>query len=102
MDRNTVIGFALLALLFIGYFYYSRQGQLAVEQQKQHIQDSLNRLKPKVDSTAKLQATNDSLHAQNERISGIRQDTTTKEQLITVENKLLKITFSNKGAVLEN
>lgn len=102
MDRNTVIGFALLALLFIGYFYYSRQGQLAVEQQKQHIQDSLNRLKPKVDSTAKLQATNDSLHAQNERISGIRQDTTTKEQLITVENKLLKITFSNKGGQPKN
>ena len=97
MDRNTVIGFALLALLFIGYFYYSKQGQLAVDQQKQHIQDSLNRLKPKVDSTAKLQATNDSLHAQKERISGIEQDTTTQEQLITVENKLLKITFSNKG-----
>ncbi len=36
MDRNTVIGFVLLALLFFGYFYYTRQGQLALEKEKQH------------------------------------------------------------------
>ena len=53
MDRNTVIGFVLLALLFFGYFYYTRQGQMTLEQEKQHIQDSINRLKPKIDSTAK-------------------------------------------------
>ena len=28
MDRNTVIGFVLLALLFFGYFYYTSQGQI--------------------------------------------------------------------------
>jgi YidC/Oxa1 family membrane protein insertase len=98
MDRNTVIGFVLLALLFFGYFYYSQQGKLAAEQQKQHIQDSLNRLKPKVDTTLKLQAAADSLAVKKDSsLSGLMQDTTGKEQLITVENKLLKITFSNKG-----
>lgn len=98
MDRNTVIGFVLLALLFIGYFYYSQQGKIAAEQQKQHIQDSLNKLKPKVDTTLKMQADADSLTAkQDSSLSGLKQDTTGKEQLITVENKLLKITFSNKG-----
>ena len=50
MDRNTIIGFVLLAVLFFGYFYYSKQGQLALEKQDQHIQDSINRLKPKTDS----------------------------------------------------
>lgn len=98
MDRNTVIGFVLLALLFFGYFYYSKQGQLAAEKQKQHIQDSLNRLKPKVDTTLKMQAVADSLAAKKDSsLSGLMQDTTGKEQLITVENKLLKVTFSNKG-----
>jgi len=98
MDRNTVIGFVLLALLFFGYFYYSQQGKLAAEQQKQHIQDSLNKLKPKVDTTLKMQAAADSLAAKKDSsLSGLMQDTTGKEQLITVENKLLKITFSNKG-----
>lgn len=98
MDRNTVIGFVLLALLFFGYFYYTKQGQMAAEKQQQHIQDSLNRLKPKIDTSLKSVALNDSLSAKKDAsIAGIKQDTTGKEQLITVENKLLKITFSNKG-----
>jgi len=45
MDRNTVIGFVLLALLFFGYFYYNSRGQQALEKERQHIQDSINRLK---------------------------------------------------------
>lgn len=98
MDRNSIIGFVLLALLFFGYFYYSRQGQMAAEQQKQHIQDSLDRLKPKPDTLARLKAQNDSIVAKQNSLNGIfKQDSTGKEQLITVESKLLKITFSNKG-----
>ncbi len=98
MDRNSVIGFVLLALLFFGYFYYSKQGQMAAEQQKQHIQDSLNRLKPKMDSTAKLGAVEDSNAAKKDTLaSAFQQDTSGKEQLLTVENKVLKITFTNKG-----
>lgn len=98
MDRNTVIGFVILALLFFGYFYYTQQGKQALEQQKQHIQDSINRLKPKADTTAKIQAVTDSLNSKKDTaFAGLQQDSTGKEQLITVENKLLKITFSNKG-----
>ena len=98
MDRNTVIGFVLLALLFFGYFYYTSQGEKALEKQKLHIQDSLNRLKPKVDTTLKMSSGSDSLNAKRDSsIAGITQDSAAKEQLITLENKVLKITFSNKG-----
>ncbi len=98
MDRNTVIGFVLLALLFFGYFFYSQKGQMAAEQQKQHIQDSLNKLKPKIDTTAKLKAIEDSITAKRDTLaSAFKQDTTGKEQVLTVENKVLKITFTNKG-----
>lgn len=101
MDRNTVIGFVLLALLFFGYFYYTRQGQLTVERQKQHIQDSLNKIHPKVDtSLTAAGASRDSAFAKikSDSIVGtIIQDTSGKEQLIEVESKLLKITFSSKG-----
>jgi YidC/Oxa1 family membrane protein insertase len=98
MDRNTVIGFVLLALLFFGYFFYSQKGQMAAEQQKQHIQDSLNKLKPKIDTTARLKAINDSLAAKRDTIaSAFKQDSSGKEELLTVENKVFKITFSNKG-----
>jgi YidC/Oxa1 family membrane protein insertase len=99
MDRNTIIGFVLLALLFFGYFYYTRQGQLVVEKQQQHIQDSLNKIHPRTD-TALTAASKDSAIAQTKQeasVAGIVQDSSGKEQLVKVESKLLKITFSNKG-----
>ena len=98
MDRNTVIGFVLLALLFFGYFYYTSQGEKAAEKQKLHIQDSLNRLKPKVDTTLKMSSGSDSLNAKRDSsTAGITQDSVGKEQLVNLENKVLKITFSSKG-----
>ena len=99
MDRNTIIGFGLLAVLFIGYFYYTQQGQLALEKQKIHIQDSLNKLKPKIDTALHATIVSDTSSVKKETaLSGIKQDTTGKEQMITLENKVLKITFTNKGA----
>jgi YidC/Oxa1 family membrane protein insertase len=98
MDRNTIIGFGLLAVLFFAYFYYTSKGQHELEKQKIHIQDSLNKLKPKIDTSIHaLKVTDTSLSKKESALSGIKQDSTGKEQLVTVENKVLKITFSNKG-----
>ena len=44
-DKNTVVGMVLLAILFFAYFYLSNQQQQALEVQKQHQEDSLNRIK---------------------------------------------------------
>ena len=98
MDRNTVIGFVLLAVLFIGYFYYTRQGQLTLEKDRQHQQDSINKLRPQVDTSINLVANPESVSPKpNSLSSGIIQDSSAKEEFITVENKVLKITFSNRG-----
>ncbi|MEO5500539.1 MAG: membrane protein insertase YidC [Ginsengibacter sp.] len=97
MDKNTIIGFGLLALLFFGYFFYTQQGQVAMEKQKQHIQDSLAKLQPKIDSS--IQNTiQDSLRSKEINNSPATLADTVKEQLTVVENNLVKITFTNKGA----
>ena len=97
-DKNTIIGFVLLALLFFGYFYYTRQSQLAYEKSQQHITDSLNRLKPHVDSLAAKTGTIDTTATSVKIASGgLLQDTTGKEQSFVLENELIKATFSNKG-----
>ena len=97
MDRNTVIGFVLLALLFFGYFYYNTKGQEALQKQQAHIQDSLERARPKRDSiTAKLDSVKrDSSIKQTS--TGFNGDTSNIEQLITLENQVLKIIFTSKG-----
>jgi YidC/Oxa1 family membrane protein insertase len=98
MDKNTVIGFVILALLFFGYFYYSSQGKLAYEKQQQHTQDSLNRMKPKADSSLNTANKTDTASArQDAALQSIIQDTSGREEFVTLENKVLKITFTNKG-----
>ena len=54
-DRNTVIGFVLLALLFFGFFYFNNQEQARVAKNKA-IQDSIAKAalpKPKTDTSNK-------------------------------------------------
>ncbi|MDB5222012.1 MAG: yidC [Chitinophagaceae bacterium] len=98
MDRNTIIGFVLLAVLFFGYFYYTRQGQLVLEKNKQHIQDSINRLKPKTDSIIAKPDSAKKDSTVKQISSAFQQDSATNtEQLITLENQVIKIVFTNKG-----
>ena len=99
-DRNTVIGFIVLAVLFIGYFYYISREQKALQKQKV-IQDSIAKAlqpKPHADTTSAKNAgiTGDTL----QKISTAGQFQNAAggtEQIITVENDVFKVAFSNKG-----
>ncbi len=55
-DKNTVIGFVLIGLLFIGYFYFTNRTQQALMLEKQHQEDSIDRIKaltaPQVDANS--------------------------------------------------
>ncbi|MEO6328315.1 MAG: membrane protein insertase YidC [Ginsengibacter sp.] len=97
MDRNSVIGFVLLALLFFGYFFYTQKGQASLEKQTQHVLDSTARVNARINKavTAKTAVKRDSgfLSASG----GFQQDSSLKEQLINLENDVVKITFTNKG-----
>ncbi|HRN57325.1 MAG TPA: membrane protein insertase YidC, partial [Agriterribacter sp.] len=98
-DKNAILGFVLLAVMFLGFFYFTRQGQLDVEMQQRHIQDSLAKLQPRVDSSA-VRA--DSIHlATQSKVAAAGQFVTAvngTESETVLENDVLKITFTNKGA----
>ncbi|MFT3948488.1 MAG: membrane protein insertase YidC [Agriterribacter sp.] len=98
-DKNAIIGFVLLALMFLGFFYFTRTGQLEAEKEKKHIQDSLAALQPKVDSNL---VRTDSINRQTrDRINAAGQFQTAvagTEQETILENDVIKITFTNKGA----
>jgi YidC/Oxa1 family membrane protein insertase len=98
MDKNTMIGFALIGALLIGMLYINNKGKGAYEAQQKHIADSIAALKPKVDSTlAKI----DALKADSQKIVkqtvGLLQDTTAP-RMISMENDVMKVTFSTRGA----
>lgn len=98
LDRNSVIGFVLLALLFFGYFFFNSQAQKDHALQQKRIDDSLAALKPKVDPAA---VRIDSLRADSSaRVAAAGQFTSASlgsEEITVLENNLLKIGFTNKG-----
>jgi len=95
-DRNTVIGFILIGCLMVGMFYFNSKSNDAYQAQQKHIADSLAALQPKVDTAA---ARLDSIKFADEKIheAGALFQQAGAEQLTTVENSVLKITFTNKG-----
>jgi YidC/Oxa1 family membrane protein insertase len=105
-DRNTVIGFVLLAILFFGFFYFNSQEQKRVAKNKA-IQDSIaraNQPKPKRDTTTIK--TGDTAHInpnQTATATGQFQKAAAgTEQLTPLENDLVKITFTNKGGQIRS
>ena len=51
MDRNTLIGFALIGVLLIGMFVINNNSKAAYDLEQKRINDSIAALKPKVDSS---------------------------------------------------
>jgi len=97
-DRNTVIGFVVLAVLFFGYFFYTNREQAAYRQEKARLDSIANANKPKPDPLVQKM---DSVRADSVRritASGIFNDTANaKEQVVYAENDLFKIAFTTKG-----
>jgi YidC/Oxa1 family membrane protein insertase len=106
-DKNTVIGFVLLGLLFFTYFWYSnkQQGELLAVKQKQ--EDSIRRVAAaNIKPADTLAARVDSLRRDSSmRVSAAGDFTTAAigtEQLVTLENKVMKVTFTSKGAQVKS
>lgn len=99
-DRNTVIGFVVLAVLFFGYFYFINKEQSA-NRQKKTIEDSIaNAQKPKqvIDTVAqkKMAAKNDSI-ARMSAAGQYQKAASGKEEITVLENDVFKIAFTSKG-----
>jgi YidC/Oxa1 family membrane protein insertase len=96
MDRNTVIGFVLLAILLFAYLFISSKNSRELEVQKKRYDDSVAVVKAQ---TQVINTKKDSLKVTTavdtsdggKIFNGV-------EKTITVENEVLKITFTNKGA----
>lgn len=97
-DRNTVIGFVLLGLLFVGYFFYNSKGQQEALRQKA-IQDSI--LAAKTPKPNPVIARQDSVKADSLKktatAGNLAPALTGTETVTTVDAGLMTIGFSNKG-----
>lgn len=96
MDRNTVIGFVLLAILLFAYMFISSKNSRELEVQKKRYEDSVAVVNAQKQATAAKTDT--------ARINTIVDTSAAgkifngEEKLVTVENEVLKIVFTSKGA----
>ncbi len=96
MDRNTVIGFVLLAILLFAYLFISTKNSKELEIQKKRYDDSVMVVTAQKQAMA---AKKDSV-----RVNAVKDTSATgkifngDEKTVTIENDVLKITFTNKGA----
>jgi len=97
-DRNTVIGFIVLAVLFGGYFWWTSKEQSAARAERAR-QDSIARANaPKIDTAALKTETakNDSI-ARVKTAGGFQKAVVDAERTVVINNNVLEITFSTKG-----
>ncbi|MEO6668772.1 MAG: membrane protein insertase YidC [Ferruginibacter sp.] len=101
MDRNTVIGFILIGALLIGMFIINSKSQLAYEGEKKRKADSAeaaDRARVKNDTAAIKRDSAQIAAMQTPKQATAFQVNATTEKMTTIDNEVLKITFSNKGA----
>jgi YidC/Oxa1 family membrane protein insertase len=114
MDRNTILGAVLIFSILIGFSYFNKPSEKQLAAAK-HQRDSIELVRieqeKKVLSEKKLEETQAVLSASanpdslvsganlalKEKFGVFAEASVGKEKFYTVENNLIKVTFSNKG-----
>ena len=101
MDKNTWVGFLLIAAIIVGFTMLNRPSkeQLA---ERQRIQDSINLARM---AQAEAQRLADSLQmtldAAGEAIAVESEETKPEEEWVTLENEHLRLTLSSYGGMIQ-
>ena len=101
-DKNTIIGFVLLAGLFFAYFWFTNKQQNELQAYKKHFDDSVALVKSAAQKAEALKAASivDST-LKTATVDSVKADTI-KEQFLVMENDLVKVTLTNKGGQVAN
>jgi len=106
MDRNSLIGFALITLILVFFYFINKPSKQEVEAQKRaqdsitHLQDSLSLLK-----TSKTENYTDSNKNVVDSVSSVKKElpgefddfSSGVNNILTLENDFIKIMVSSKG-----
>lgn len=100
MDKNTLIGFGLIGAVLVGFSILSRPNQEEIAQMKRY-QDSIavvqQEAAKKAEMQAKLSATSEPSIQAADTSALFYNSMQGKESFTTIENAVVKLTFSNKG-----
>lgn len=96
MDKNTLVGFALIGAVIVGFGIWNRPSQEEMERAR-HYQDSIQAVTQKQEEIRKAQEEAAAKTIQVDSTSALFSATQGTEQFTTLENNLVQLTFTNKG-----
>ena len=99
LDRNTITGFVLLGILFIGYFAYTNYHQQKYLALKKHYDDSVAAVAQKNIAVEQIKVDSQRIQQTQEILQQgfFHNDSNAVEKLTVVETNVMRLTFSNKG-----
>lgn len=102
MDKNTILGFILIALVLFGFAWWQQPSDEKIAQQrKEFVEDSLRQVKAK-----EKQAQKEASQKQQQQIAQadssalFHSAVSGKAEDVTLHNNSLELTFSTKGACM--
>ena len=102
-DKNTVIGFVLLAVLFFAYFWNANRQAAALQAYEQKQKDSIAKLN--IGKVAETDSVKNAITTVNNissaTINSVQPSVQT-EQTKVLENDLFKVEFTNKGGKIKS
>ena len=100
MDKNTWIGFILIAAIFVGFMFIQRPSKAELAE-RQRVQDSINLVQM---VQAEAQRISDSISAATpteEAEVATVEESKPEEQWITLQNEKLRLTLSTYGGAIQ-
>ncbi len=106
-DKNSLIGFVLLGILFFSYFWYTNQQQTALVAFKKQQEDSIAKaqaklVKPQDLVAAKIDSLQRDSIAKIATAGNFAQAALGKDTTVTLENDLISVVLTNKGGQVKS
>ncbi len=106
-DKNSLIGFVLLGILFFAYFWYTNQQQTALVAFKKQQEDSIAKaqaklVKPQDVSAAKIDSLQRDSIAKIATAGNFAQAALGKDTTVSIENDLISVVLTNKGGQVKS
>jgi YidC/Oxa1 family membrane protein insertase len=98
MDKNTIIGFVLIGALLIAMFAINSKNRLAYEAEQKRVADSIAKNAPKPQAKDVAKATGIITKGNDSAKLGSFAKGALPKSISILENDVMEISFSNKGA----
>ena len=106
-DKNSLIGFVLLGILFFSYFWYTNQQQTALVAFKKQQEDSIAKVqaklvKPQDVEAAKIDSLQRDSIAKIATAGNFAEAALGKDTTVTIENEFISVVLTNKGGQVKS